>query len=346
MSAKYRQLRQRICLLVAMLVLSKAGIAEALLPPGSHQAAAPIKVIIETDIGDDIDDVYALSLALSSPEFNVLGVMSAWGDTVLRSRMLDRLLCETGRSEIPVLNGVDTTTWHKAGAAEFSQAAWAKAGIEHTHGDAVPFLLDQIRRAPGEITLVAIGPLTNVGAAIDRDPVTFRKLKRVVMMGGSVVHGYDGADGRKRPPDAEYNIAMDPAAAKKLFASGVPIFMLPLDSTQLPFDAKARSMLASISTPLTDSLLVLTAEWSRGTGRKAPTLFDPVAVAYALDANTCPVTPVHIDVDGQGFTRQTAGAPNAQACLAPHPELFFPLLSSRLLHQEMVGTRSCLAPKP
>src|SRR4029077_6442492 len=99
---------------------------------------------------------------------------------------------------------------------------------------AVDFLLEQIRQNPGSIKLVAIGPLTNVGAAIDRDPATFKKVSRVVIMGGSIRKGYDDlgytAD---RGPQPEYNIYSDVAAAQKLFTSGVPIFMMPLDSTQL-----------------------------------------------------------------------------------------------------------------
>jgi len=209
-------------------------------------ASAPGKVIIDTDIGDDIDDVYALSLALSSPEFQILGITSAWGDTALRSRLLDRLLCVTGREEIPVYTGIDTTSRHKAGASAFSQAPWASAGKQRPYiaGDAIPFLLDQIRRNPGEVTLIAIGPLTNIGAAIDRDPATFRKLKRVVLMGGSVAHGYGPSNGASGPPpEPEYNIAMDPDAAQKLFQSGVPIVMLPLDSTQIKFEDAKRSSL-------------------------------------------------------------------------------------------------------
>ena len=196
-----------------------------------HTAVAqvrPAKVIVDTDVGDDVDDAFAIDLALASPEMKILGLSSAWGDTELRARMLDRMACETGRGEIAVQAGIPTKS-----TTAFSQASWAKAGRQRAHGDAVTFLLDQIKAQPGEITLLALGPLTNIGAAIDRDPKTFRKLKRVVLMGGSIYRGY-GAPGA--PPEPEYNIARDPGAAQKLFRSGVPIFMLPLDSTQLKFD--------------------------------------------------------------------------------------------------------------
>ena len=308
-------------------------------------AAKPDLVIFDTDIGDDIDDVFALGIALASPELKILGITSAWGDTALRSRMANRVLCETGRSDIPVWTGVAT---HRVDAAEFSQAPWAKAGLAHaTKGDddAVGFILKQAGLHPGEITLIAVAPLTNVGAAIDRDPAAFRKLKRVVMMGGSVLRGYDedNAPGVATKPSPEYNIAMDPAAAQKLFRSRVPIFMMPLDATQIAFGAEHSAEFAGISTPLTDSIQVLTAEWSHVTHRTAPTLFDPVAVAFAIDATTCPTTPEHIEVDEKGYTRVSNGPPNAQACLTAHPDAFFSLVMPRLMKQKMVGTKVCVA---
>ena len=298
------------------------------------------KVIIDTDIGDDIDDVFAVGLALSSPELKILGVESAWGDTEVRSRMLDRLLCETGRSDIPVATGVKTATNNA-----FTQAEWAKAGAVNTHGDAVDFLLDQIRKNPNEITLIAIGPLTNIGVAIDRDPATFKKLKRVVMMGGSIRRGYDefGLIAAKPAPDAEYNIAMAPQAAQKLVKSGVPIYMMPLDSTQLKFDEVKRAMLTTVSTPLTDSLQVLIAEWQHGTHQITPTMFDAVAAAYAIQPELCPATPLHIDVDSKGFTRKGAGAANVNVCLSSDSDQFFRFFMPRLLEQKLIGSSSCVA---
>jgi hypothetical protein len=138
-------------------------------------ASAPTKVILDTDIGDDIDDAFALGLALQSPEIRVVGITTAWGDTALRARLVNRLLRETHRGGIPVAVGIATKS-----KVRFTQAGWARGGsVPVARIDAVDFLLRTIRRNPGEITLVAIAPLTNLGAAIDRDPVTFRRLKRV-----------------------------------------------------------------------------------------------------------------------------------------------------------------------
>jgi purine nucleosidase len=332
-----KKLRRRAVTFAAMLAINLYG------PLAHTQQPQAQKVIIDTDIGDDIDDAFAVGLILASPEIDIVGIGSAWGDTALRSRMIDRLLCETGRGSIPSLTGIAKS---KSGAGGFSQRPWASAGIERPHKDAVSFLLDQIRRNPNEITLLAIGPLTNIGAAIDHDPDTFRKLKRVVLMGGSIYRGYDDGLGLtpSAPPSAEYNLAMDPAAAQKLFSSGVPIYMMPLDSTQLKFDETKRALLASISTPLTDAIQVLTAEYTRATHQPTPTMFDVVAAAYAIDPKVCPTTPLHIEVDDAGFTRVQSGTPNVQACLESRDDAFFKLLIPRLLDQRLMGEHACIAP--
>jgi inosine-uridine nucleoside N-ribohydrolase len=165
------------------------------------------KVILDTDIGDDIDDAYALTLALHSPEFEILGVTTAWGDTALRAKLAARLLSVDGAQNIPVYGGIPTHS-----KTDFSQRAWAAAGPASSRGGAVDFLLAQARRYPHQVTLIAIGPLTNLGAAIDRDPASFRLFNRVVMMGGSIHCGYgDTRAIPPPPPQPEYNIAMDPA---------------------------------------------------------------------------------------------------------------------------------------
>jgi inosine-uridine nucleoside N-ribohydrolase len=109
--------------------------------------------------------------------------------------------------------------------------------------------LDTIRKYPGEITLVAVAPLTNVGPLIAKDPKTFRKLKRVVIMGGSVSRGYR----TKEQPEAEWNIVNDIPAAKALFESGVPLYVMPLDSTQIPLDPERQRELFAKGTGMAKS---------------------------------------------------------------------------------------------
>src|SRR6266849_8377590 len=195
--------------------------------PSSTVPAVPEKVIIDTDIGDDIDDAFALALALRSPELQILGVTTTFGDTETRAKLVDRFLAEVGRPEIPVAAGTPTVS-----KGTFTQRRYAEGGhdAKPSHPDAVSFILEQIRRYPGQVTLIAIGPLMNVGAIIDKDPATLRKLKRVVIMGGSIKRGYgDLGYTPPRPPKPEWNILNDIPSAQKLFASGVPLFVMPLD---------------------------------------------------------------------------------------------------------------------
>ncbi len=279
------------------------------------------KVVLDTDIGDDIDDAFALALALSSPRIEVIGVTTAWGDTDLRARLAERFLRATGYGDIPVAAGPRTHA-----SSTFTQARWAQVEPEPPRGwpDAVDFTLAAIRRHPGEITLIAVAPFSNVGALIDRDAATFRKLKKVVLMGGSIHRRYgDLGYLPDRGPEPEYNIMMDLASSRKLFASGVPIDMMPLDSTQLKLDEVMRDTLFSQSTPTTDALLSLYEEWRASTGNPTPTLFDAMAVAAAIDPSLCPTTPMRIEIDDQGFTRPVAGAPNANVCLDSDSDHFF-----------------------
>ena len=148
--------------------------------------SSPQLVIIDTDIGDDIDDAFALALALKSPELKILGVTTTFGNTEMRARLLDRYLQAVGRSDIPVFAGPMTKTDNL-----MTQAAYAKQAFQKRSTVMVRTLFcETAREHPGEITLIGIGPLFTVQAAIERDPAAFRKLKRVVIMGGSVERGY------------------------------------------------------------------------------------------------------------------------------------------------------------
>jgi len=290
----------------------------------AQSATAPEKIIIDTDIGDDVDDAFALALAIKSPELEILGVTTTFGDTEARARIVDRFLGELGYAEIPVLAGTPAATKNPMSQKRYGDAShFAKP----SHPDAADFLLEQIRKHPGEITLIAIGPLMNIGAAIDKDAATFRKLKRVVLMGGSVRRGYgDLGYTPPVPPMPEWNILNDIPSAQKLFTSGVPLFVMPLDSTQLKLDEVKRAFLFSQGTPVTDQLTVLYHLW----GQETPTLFDPMTIAFALRPDLCPMQALHIRVDEKGFTREAPGTPNAQVCLDSNSEDFFKFYLKRV----------------
>src|SRR5581483_8606485 len=159
---------------LSMLLISSTILCHA--QSSRPTSSAPEKIIIDTDIGDDIDDAFAVALALRSPELKILGISTTFGDTALRAKLLDRLLGEVGREDIPVAIGSPSDT-----KSEFTQRRYAERGrfTRAVHPSATDFVLDQIRHYPNEITLIAIGPLMNVGAWIDKDPDDFRKLRRV-----------------------------------------------------------------------------------------------------------------------------------------------------------------------
>lgn len=314
--------------LAVLFVLATFAPAPRLLAQAA--AVTPQKVIIDTDIGDDIDDAFALALALKSSEVQILQVNADYGDTPLRARLLERFLLAAGRGDIPVATGVQTTS-----KGVFTQERYAKRqpDNEAVKRDAIATTLALIRKYPGQITLIAIGPFVNVGAMIDKDPATFAKLKRVIVMGGSIYVGYasDGVTAYTKPPrpQPEWNIENDISGARKLLASGVPVYMMPLDATQLKLDEVKREELFRHDSLLTDQLVLLYHQW----GQLTPTLYDPMTIAFAVDPGMCPVTPMRIVVDAQGNTRPVKGEPNVNVCLHSDPEKFFNFFMPRLLDQ-------------
>jgi purine nucleosidase len=312
------------------------GTAGALQPVPTPKA--PEKIIIDTDIGDAIDDPFAIALALRSPELDILGISTDYGDTEGRAKILDRLLGEAGRQSIPVAVGAATALFPSddsyASGHALDQRRYGEGGhfARTSHPHAVEFILDQIRRFPDEITLVTIGPLPNIGALIDRSPETFRKLKRVVMMGGSIApRKSEYGDAPPAAPVAEWNVMLDITAAQKLFRSGVAVYVMPVDSTErLKLDEVKRTVLFSHGTPLTDALTLLYHQWSAA-GGVTPTLYDVMTIAYILNPQLCPVQPMHIRVDDKGFTRVEDGTPNAQVCLHSDADTVLRFYMQRLL---------------
>jgi inosine-uridine nucleoside N-ribohydrolase len=327
-----------LVMMVAGVAAGSPGASGQPAPGVGQLAPSPQLVVLDTDIGDDIDDAFALALALRSPEIRLLGITTEYGDTELRAKLVDRFLASVGGNVgISINAGIGGNA-----QSVFTQAAYAQQDFRSVCGirtlfkaDAVDWLLLQIRAYPGQITLIAIGPLFNIQAAIEHDPSTFRKLKRVVMMGGSIYRGYDGRNGERRPPDAEWNVSRDPAGLRALLASGVPVFMMPLDSTQIHLETPEREAIFAHGSPLTDQLTLLYHQWLAGNEghAAAPTLFDPVAVAYAVRPELCPAKPMRLEVDDKGFTRPVDGPPNAQVCLQSDEEGFLEFLLGRIVRE-------------
>lgn len=319
-------MKKLLVLAATALLLTPAALAQA---PASK--AGREKIIIDTDIGDDIDDAFAVALALSSPEFEVLGFSASFGDTPTRARMLDRMLGELGRSDIPVAMGPEVDVNRNA----FTQRRYAEGATPFrraAHPASVDFVLEQARKFPHQVTLVAVGPLPNVGAMIARDPAAFRLLKKVVIMGGSIRTMTDPY-GAAAPiaPHPEWNIKNDIAGAKALFAAGVPLQVLPLDSTaNLKMHEVARTALFAHGSMMTNILAGLYYEWRAQTRNPTPILYDPMTLASMLEPSLCPLTPMHLTVDDSGNTKETPGAPNAEVCLHSDADAFLQFLVRRV----------------
>ncbi len=180
--------------------------------------------MLDTDIGSDIDDAFALALVLDSPELDLRAVTTVSGDSQARARIAAKMLWEAGRKNVTVAAG------EPGGKLDISQARWADGFTSPSmvSEKAVDLLKQEIDRGQGRTVVVAIGPLTNVAALLQRYPEEKKKIKQIVLMGGSLARGYYPGSG----PTAEYNIAADIPASRAVFSSGIPILMAPLDVKQ------------------------------------------------------------------------------------------------------------------
>jgi inosine-uridine nucleoside N-ribohydrolase len=282
--------------------------------------AAPIPIVLDTDIGGDIDDAFALALVLSSPELDLRAVTTVSGNTQARARLAAKMLWVAGRREVPVAAG------EPGGKMAMEQTRWADGFTSPMllSESAVDLLKAEIDRNPGEITVVAIGPLTNVAALLKQYPAVRTRIKRIALMGGSIARGYYPDSG----PTAEYNIAADAAAAQTVFSSGIPILMAPLDVTaRLQLDEPHRQQLFALHTPMAEALHALYTLWNQPT----PTLHDPMAVGLLINPALCRSQPLAIEIDSHGMTRSVRGKPpNATVALETNPAAFIDFYMSRV----------------
>jgi inosine-uridine nucleoside N-ribohydrolase len=300
----------RIAGVVAAVLLAWCGAVAA-----APTASLRHPIIIDTDVGDDVDDAFAIVIALNDPRFEVVGITTAWGDTHTRVLLVRRLLAALGRAEIPVAEGPSTPN-----TTPFTQRQWALGARDQGPApDAVEFLRHATATRPGEITLVALAPLTNIQALAERDPAALRRFHDVVLMAGSVRRGYNlGGAIPQATPHAEYNVASAPAGLATLLVAGVPVAMFPLDSAQVKFDEVHRDRLFALGSGASDALALLYHQWRllNAWGQLTPTLFDAVPVVWLLEPGLCRLEPMRIDGDARGYTRPVEGVPNAGVCLA------------------------------
>ena len=278
------------------------------------------KIILDTDIGDDIDDALALAFAIMSGKIDLLGVTTVFKNAVQRAELACCLLEALDRTDIPVYAGIGKTLlqsipdWEQVAAShrprQMEVLKKQQPSIQPKPERAVDFIIDTIMASDGDITLVPIGPFTNIAAAFILEPRLAQKTK-ICMMGG--------ATDRVRP---EWNALCDPEATRVVFGTGVPITMVGLDVTTKCIMSYDRvKAVGAVDRPLNQICFGLIHLWGGDNPEPRPTLHDPLAVATLIDPTLCETHAMRIEVETRGdhlrgSTVPVAGEPNASVCVS------------------------------
>ncbi len=280
--------------------------------PTVPTTAAPQKIIFDTDfVVPPQDDGQALILALNSPELKILGITTVAGNDSMERATSDalRVLEIAGRTEIPVYKGANMPMRHE-------KSAWSTSGVhgrwwsddppppppggfakkQPEPGSAMDFIIRTVNANPGEVVIAAIGPLTNVAMALRYEPGLASKIKRLNIMGGAIGSLADGAG--NMTPNAEFNIWVDPEAAKIVFRSGVPISLTPLNVTRkTKFTKQYFDQIVAVDTPLTALLKErMGPAFAKDPGRGGQ-MYDQLTLATIIDPTLVKTVDLFVDVD-------------------------------------------------
>lgn len=255
------------------------------------------KIILDTDLGDDIDDALALLLLLKT-DAELIGVTTVFRNTPLRARLAKRILSLAGREDIPVYAGygkplaadADENATFVQYTPELKEKRYAPDNRDERNGaEAAEFLLRAARKYGGQLTVLAIGPYTNLAKAYLADPEAFSECN-IVLMGGCFYEQF-----------IEYNVAMDPEACDVLIRSELPLKFIGADVTwkaQLD-DGQTAAVLALESPDLKGYCAQLVRLWKKGCWFN-PVLHDPLAAYFATDETICEMEEVWAEVELKG----------------------------------------------
>lgn len=290
----------------------------------------PQKLIIDTDPGDDVDDVIALAFALRRPELDIRAITTVTNFPVERVFIVRKLLRILGCPEIPVAAGnarpldtavVDEPPFQYNGGYILNQNPFVtpeeRAAELPVDQDAVGLMIRTVEAHPGEVAIATIGPATNLGATLRQKPEIARKIAWVAMMGGEV-----------KLERTEHNIAWDPIAADIVLTSGVPIFLGTWDITRrvvlLPEHCER---IRAQGTPLSDALAqCIDLWWPHKASKPGPVMYDLAPILWSMDQGARAsdhhyvTQPLGIQVQTDGAMRGrttllTTSAPNAQVTI-------------------------------
>lgn len=256
-------------------------------------------VLLDTDIGDDIDDALAFFLLLKMENVEVVGVTTVYANTQLRARLAKRILCLGGNPSIPVYAGlgnprnvkVDTGCSFVQYTAELENAQYRPDNRNGEDGnEAVDFILRQCEKYGKKLTILAIGPYTNMAAAWEKSPQTLKKAGSVVLMGGCFYEQF-----------IEYNVAVDPEAADILIRADLPTCFIGADVTwQAQLDDEQTDYVLNIRNEgLSGYCAELVRLWKKRCWFN-PVLHDPLAAYYVLDESVCEMEQIWVEVELQG----------------------------------------------
>ncbi|MGB0035455.1 MAG: nucleoside hydrolase [Candidatus Acidiferrales bacterium] len=346
--------------------LSAAANASALINPEitPAQSAAPHRIIIDTDPG--VDDALAILLALHSPELKVEAITPVAGNVGLEFTLPNalRLVEIAGRTDVPVAAGASHPLVRTLFTASYVHGNNGLGGVDFPAPKIKPVaetateIIRRIVRAnPGEISIVAVGPLTNVGTVLRADPALASMIRSIVIMGGSL-------SGGNVTPAAEFNLWVDPEAARIVFDADVPLTMVGLDVTRkVLFTPEHLRILESGTTPSSQAAArIMRATIDNLSKLPHPMLeamHDPLTIAHLIDPGILKLQDYYVEVETAGeFTAgQTLGYPwapargsapmataagktstaeleyrtNAKVAIGVDPDRFFRLLLSRLM---------------
>ncbi len=309
---------------------------------------APRKIIIDTDPGQD--DAVAILLALASPEdVDLLGITAVAGNVPLPLTQKNaRIVCElAGYTDTKVFAGCDAPLARKLVTAEHVHGKTGLDGpqmddptmpLQDEHG--VDFIIETLRREPaGTVTICPIGPLTNIATAFQRAPDIIARVQEIVLMGGAYF------EVGNITPSAEFNIYVDPEAAKLVFGAGVPLTMMPLDVTHKALTTRPRiDAFRSMGTKVGDMVAAWTDFFERFDmekyGSEGAPLHDPCTIAYLINPDLFQGRHINVEVEtGSDLTlgmtvadwwRVTDRPANAVFMKDINAEGFYALLAERL----------------
>lgn len=258
------------------------------------------RVIFDTDIGTDVDDILALGVLLGSTDVTIEGITTVYGDVDLRTQIVRKVLQLRGREDTPVHKGLGSPLLRREpifwpgheGVGLIDDDEKAHQG----EATAIRFLVDHVRAHPGEITLLAVGPLTNIATAASMDPEFLGRLKRLVIMGGRIVTCATSGG------VAEHNIKCDPEAAHIVFSQARNIELVPLDVTQRAFIRQDDvDQLHAVDTPYHHALADQVSRYPGFVNRGGSTyLHDPLAAMAIInpDLLSWEAFDVQVELDG------------------------------------------------